>query len=540
MPRGPNTGIGNYGGLPYKALLDKNEVTEMFEDDEQVNYHIRDLIRDYTPDNPLFDEDQPRAGNIDPKTGHRRNGGTYSKARLQLRQSGQWGSGDQPFLPDGTFLDFQGLEKDPRSLMNQPDMTLARTQAQERGKFINFYPDASPFTIDGGNTPFRNVQNQKAAQRWAKDRLKVFSTGKDNWVGHKAGQTLDVQSKKVQVTTDGEVLNLSDAQNTQRTNLTALFTNKRNVGWRQTPDQEFRVAKYGAWNSQPNIQNQKWYKNMREGMATPADNNTVWRDQRVLAGMVPTLERLIGERNTRKKVVNDTPWQSSFGLEKPYSGLKPSNIGAKIDNSVESRSAEVVRLLQDKFMQHNPGYTLPKDPSSKKNLTWVNLPVIQFLENVNKKLGPEKATLGLKDATKLAQALTDRNEDEFSTYKSLDPAMTDPVSSNWNSRDFRVKEDGKLAANYTQLRPNPAPALEKLVNQDQPKYLSKDTIQYSSLVPDAQMNILDGYLSQDQIFEDNPVGFTNGAPMGNKDNVRRAMSTSQDLDDEKESMSTKW
>jgi hypothetical protein len=107
---GTKSRVGQYGLIPEKDYLDKIAVTSMYEDPDQIESYQRQLLKDRSPDPYLFESDAPRVNN-------------QSAALLNLRYGGARNNVD-PYLPDGTFLEF------PRDV--QPKKEKVRNKDSDR------------------------------------------------------------------------------------------------------------------------------------------------------------------------------------------------------------------------------------------------------------------------------------------------------------------------------------------------------------------------------------------------------------------------
>ena len=154
MPSGTGTLQGKYGDIPDNIILRKNEATCLREDPFTMEKHMRNILRDYSPDRPYMESDEPRSGGYDPRTGETRGGGSWSKERLSLRGIGRR-SYSESNLPDGTFLDHigGGLEKDPRSISSDPNFREYDKQRRFRGRYVKFTNDNDMSVPESGIHP---------------------------------------------------------------------------------------------------------------------------------------------------------------------------------------------------------------------------------------------------------------------------------------------------------------------------------------------------------------------------------------------------
>jgi len=511
MPQGPYTGYGNYGDIPDEVMLARYESTCLPESPEQINYHFKEILRNEKPDAPFMEADAAFNGGYDPRTGEARQGGSYSRSFLARRDGGNR-SHTEPFLPDGTFLDWHGLEKDPRSLMIGPDFQEMAKQEWARGRFIGFFPDADNSVPETGIAPDQFAQQIRGSQRWYQERMKWFDTAKDNRTHRRAGYSNLNEHRKIQVTVDGEVINLSDAVYSNRSNLTDLLANITKIGWRTTTDDDFKVAKYGRINPMSNIKDQAWFKNIRKGTVSERLPG-VFQDQTVSKSLKIVMEGILRERKNRHKTLGDFPWQSEYGLKNFKQNLSAANYrgGSKIGyQSVEDRATEIVRLLQNSYVRRkNAMIALPARPDSKIGTSWIDPQLVSFMENSQRKVGPSEVTMNLKQAAIMAGSrgaihLSDKDMG-IKTQASKDDFK--PTQASWLSKLFHPTDDSLVVANYMSINPTTMQPLQNLTNGENYKnnsYAMQNYTQNTAAATSAH-SLVGGWITEDQEYAPEPV-----------------------------------
>lgn len=507
MPRGPHSQQGNYGGIPDEIILQRNEATCLYENPEMMNYHNRNILKDERPDAPYMESDMPRNGGYDPRTGESRQGGSWSRSKLSLRNCGRR-SQTEPYLPEGTFIDWQFLEKDPRSIRPDPDFQEYDRQRKFRGRYVNFYNDDDMSVPESGINPYQMQMNVRNSQRWASDRMKWFDTAKDNWTPHRVGHTLPYVHRVTQVTVDGEVINLSDAVTANKSNLTDLLTNQYKIGWRRTTDQDFKVAKYGQVRPSAKISKQKWYKNIRKGIDDRKDA-AVFQDQIVPKTLVVMMQNIINSRNEKQKDTGGIPWKSSYGLKNYKTNLEAANYrGGKVGyQSVEDRADEIVRLLQNAYVHRkNAMISMPDKPNSKIGMSWIDPALVHFMELSHRKIGKQETSMILKQAAIMAgmQSGSNANNMEASVTIPLAQDVFDPTEALWKSKDFRHVDRSLVAANYTNINPiDPHSLMYQGSDGEDYKSRADQALHYSNRPPIAiggADTLTHGHVLQDQEF----------------------------------------
>lgn len=229
MPGGGLT--GNYGSMPISAYLKKMEQTCLFENENQLDDYMRSSLKNMEADKPLFESDQTRRDN-------------HSRERLSLRHTGRRTEAE-PYLPDGTFLDYEFLNPDVRGTAVEPDMMKHRKQQEARGKFIKMGYDDDMSVPSEGRTQSRVIKDIKGSFYQVKNRLKIFdeSMGTLNTSGVRHG-VKDTQDRCLQ-TQDERAPELSEELCKTRSNKVVDLSNNTSIGWRRTTDHRFQVAKYG-------------------------------------------------------------------------------------------------------------------------------------------------------------------------------------------------------------------------------------------------------------------------------------------------------
>jgi hypothetical protein len=528
MPRGPKTGEGNFGDIPDDIILARYERTDIRDDPEMLDYHQRSILRDNTPDRPFMASDEPFNGGFDPRTGMERQGGSFSKSQLSLRGIGRR-SWIEPNLPDGTFLDWHGLEKDPRSIRPDPDFQNLARQSEFRGRYVKYFPDSDMSVPETGMNTYQRNESIRESQRWVADKMKYFDTAKDNWTNKRLGQTIPTIHRAVQTTVDGEIVNLSDATTFSKSNLTDLLTNQYRVGWRRTTDQDFRVAKYGQVRPTMGVGNQKWFKNMRMGEDTRVDLG-LFQDQIIPKTLVQTFENIIRARGVKQQLTEGLPWQSSYGLKNYKDPMVEANYrgGSVGFQSVEDRATEIVRLLQDAYVQRKDAMlSMPDKPDSRVGMSWIEPKIVQYMELSNRKIGPLDVEMILKDAAQLSKALGYHITDaEMRVKVPFLPSDFKPTELSWKSDDNRHKDDSRVVANYININPITPQPLQELINGEDYKARIDKSLHYSNVPPpDMPHSLIGGYLDYDQEYAIDRQAFGTGyAPMSER-NTRRHMNT---------------
>lgn len=239
---------GQYGYLPQDMILQKIEQTCMKEDPNVLDKFMRRSLLDISPDKPFLASDEPRRNYKVGRDGNVQwGGGNQSTSRLNLQYSGQGRSTISPHLPDGTFLDFDGLAQDSRSLTPGPNMSKLTDQRKARAKFTKFAPDGPETSLEAGLPPWKVVENRVKMFYPSKDRFKEFETSLEGWATpfKQIPRNLSGADRTRQTQLSDKVAAIQEGSIRNRRDPVILASNNINVGWGSTPDSVFKVAKYG-------------------------------------------------------------------------------------------------------------------------------------------------------------------------------------------------------------------------------------------------------------------------------------------------------
>lgn len=294
--------LGPTGIIPDDEYLRKIQETNLQEDPQAYELYLRKQLVDFRPDAPFFESDQTR----DPSD---RGSGVGSRSALNLRYEGSR-SGETPDLPDGTFLDHEFMERDPRGTQNMPDFAAARKQREARGKFIKFSNDNDYSVPETGINPVQMVSLIRGAQQQFKDRYRNFEESFDGWCNGSANQRGEISSVAM-VTSDGTIMNLADANSQLRADPVNVLSNRVPGLPRWTePDHRVKVSKYGQVRPVQDIGANKWNENRSNAYldhAIPVELNGQMVN-RMLANLILDVE---GQRSTKQAVAQGADYAES-------------------------------------------------------------------------------------------------------------------------------------------------------------------------------------------------------------------------------------
>ena len=294
--------LGPTGIIPNDEYLRKIEENNIPEDPYAYEKYIRKQLVDYRPDDAFFESDQTR----DPSD---RGSGVGSTERINLRYEGTR-TGISPDLPDGTFLDHEFTERDPRGTQNMPDFAAARNQREARGKFINFYNDNDYSVPETGINPVQMVSLVRGAQKQFKDRYRNFDESFDSW--HNGSPAQRGNKSVVSMTThDGTVMDLATVPYKHRIDPVNLLSNRVPGIPRWTePDHRVKVSKFGQVRPVMDIGANSWNENRNNSYldhAIPVEINGTMIN-RMLANMILDIE---GQRMSKQAAAQGADYSES-------------------------------------------------------------------------------------------------------------------------------------------------------------------------------------------------------------------------------------
>jgi len=378
--------LGPTGTIPYDEYFRKIQSANMYEEPDQYETYIRGELADFRPDAPYLESDQTR----DPND---RGSGFGSRERLNLRYSGAR-SEEDPYLPDGTFLDHEFMERDPRGTQNLPDFSAYRAQMEARGKFIKFYNDEDYSVPESGVNPVQMVQKIRSLQADFKNRFKNFEESKDSW--HNGGGARKLGDRRAQalVTSDGTILDLADATARQREDPVSLLSNINPALLRLTsPDHRIKIARYGSIRAMQDIGHNNWGTNRNNSYMDhqiPVELNGQMVN-RMLATVILDIE---GQRLTKQAVAQGVDYDDSLvnQMREAKMYVPPEDLYKMIKVGLTSQTG--AKSANEMYFE---GMTVRRFAKKDKNIrtalnnTELNHHIIESMVQANRTLGPQQS-----------------------------------------------------------------------------------------------------------------------------------------------------
>lgn len=436
---GPNTLTGNYGTMGSDLLLRKMERSCVPGDNaNQLRDYFRQELKDTRPVPALFEYEQPRGGRDE--NGEAR-GGFQSKGMLSLRHHGKRNQAT-PWLPDGTFLDFEGTHKDPRSIMNGPDMHKHRDQQKARGKFVRFYDDSSHTIPERGWAPYDLIQKIKHAQYETADRMKIFSTSKSGM--HTGSQLMPstTTTHGKSAPTQKESI-IADFTLRNRRNKTTSLSNDTSIGWRRGVDHEFKVSRYGMAKSNMGYADQDWGKNRSN--ARTGHEVFIQRETKNIPRDTALAIINLTQMKRNKQAAGDAALfgKSVEGIQRTQRQIAADMVQA-LYNAKESRAADPHALIQGERINQNGVLTYDGSSGTRISAAVINPIIIEKMASVNRTM-KEREVSDLREAIQQSAADQGVYLQDGNRSANLD-LLGDTVEAKHKSMaDFEAGEEKQVA-----------------------------------------------------------------------------------------------
>jgi len=433
--------VGSGFDMPYDLLLRKQEVTGIYEDPDDVENFHRSTLKDMRPLPALFESDQPRGGT---DNSGKSTGNNISERFLSFRDSGfQSNQNAEPYLPDGTFLDWQGLEKDSRGVALEPNMRQHVDQQMARASLINYKNDADPSVLESGLNPWDMNTNIRQGQAVFKDYYKNFDTSWDS-MGSRGAVTDFSESRIPTVSQSVDMADPVQLPNRNVMNVTNSLSNDTSIGFRRTTDHMFKVSQYGKTN-QSSFTNEDWYKN-RANAHIDHDIMVSWQDVNVSKS---TALKMIDLANQKNKLhysgITGINWEdskSARGTKQKLTSVDMAGMNYRpaIETQAISAHTKIGGELAPKSGEH-----LLKHDDQVINKTRINTTIFEKMGLINK-----DSTRQQKDDLRNSIKQTAKNKNLFVTETNKQQKKFDSDGNKllWDSETLHNKGVEKAIMNY--------------------------------------------------------------------------------------------
>ena len=223
---------GDYGLIPQEYYNRKQEFSNYPENPDILYNHNRNILIDYGPSPLNTEESTPRTPE-----------GNKSAARLNFRHYGT-SSGELPFLPDGSFTNYDYNFKDPRPSSGDPVMRNLVKQSEARAQ-IHRFSSEGPLQVTGGEVmPSEKVRLFRTMQGEFKKRFINYDESKDNMIG--ISKKEKYSSDIIHVEKSGAIIDLTEATANNRLDSVGYLSNKNSdlSYLRSVPDHRVKISDY--------------------------------------------------------------------------------------------------------------------------------------------------------------------------------------------------------------------------------------------------------------------------------------------------------
>jgi hypothetical protein len=429
--------VGQFGGLDEKLYLAKLEKTCDFEDPEMMYNYNRANLKDIRPDVPILESDQPRYNN-------------YSTDRLNLRHVGRR-SEAEPYLPDGTFLDFDFLNKDPRGNAVGPDFKEHVKQQQARTKFIKHGIDADNSVPSGGGVnPTKMVMDMKATLPCIKQRLKIFDDSLSQFNRGGMSHTIATDVDECVQKTDDRPPDMRDEICNPRMNKQQDISNNIKIGWRTTTDNIFKVAKYGQIRRGPACIKEDINKN-RKNTHISHDIIASYADQNSSAKIAAKMIDIIKRKEMDIECGKDMEFESSrTGQSARRQKILPEDLKSTQTQACASQQASAHSELNTNGTSSHLKGQHHKVDVNKMGKAIIDPLIVDIMVGINKKMAPRE----VKDLRDFVQQsaeemgiLVQQANKKLNTTELTNKLSWDTEANHEKGVSYKIANYSKLATN---------------------------------------------------------------------------------------------
>jgi hypothetical protein len=437
---------GQYGTIPDDVYMRKIERANLPEDPMLYENYARKMLADYRPDEPFLASDMAR----DPAD---RGGGNHSTERLELRHSGARSSED-PYLPDGTFLDHEFLERDPRGTQNLPDFNEARRQKMARAAFIKFYNDDDHSVPETGINPVQMRDLIRNSQQQFKDRFTNFSESLGAWHNGGTAQVSNKASVLAMTTADGQILDLADATARNRQDAVTKLSNAvPGIPRYTTPDHRVKISRYGMVKPMQDIGSQNWNNNRSNTYLDhqiPVEINGQMVN-RMLATMILDIE---GQRMNKQVAAQGAAFGDSAvnQAHQAKRNINPEDIFKIIMIGMDSHTQPATSNQHYDGMRVHRSNAKPgdRDVRGMLNQAMVNVQIVESMAQSNRRMEPNKRR-DLRENIKTSAVQKGVFYERGNTGRGLSKHRTTDIMR--EGLDTRFIEESRTVVNYGGVKP---------------------------------------------------------------------------------------
>lgn len=228
---------GDNGGLNILNYTDQYEVTNVYEDPEELESYNRAVLRDRSNPRGGLDHEAPRIN-------------TGAKWKLNLNHDGVYGATELPYVHDEYDLSFR--DHDPRGWNLEQDWKKFRRDGTPRASQTLWGKDDDLSIPGEGIAPVDMVSRLVELRRSLRDRINWFSESLGNFAAGKMGGATNAPNDLGVVTLEdkSQAIDPSMFDSVSTQNLNRYLSNNLHLGGayfldRTTPDHVLPIASYG-------------------------------------------------------------------------------------------------------------------------------------------------------------------------------------------------------------------------------------------------------------------------------------------------------
>ena len=419
--------------------LKKYEKTCIYEDPDQTEKYHRSLLVDARPDAPLFEDEEPRYNN-------------YSSDKLNLRHHGRRVA-TEPYLEDGTFLEFDGLQPDSRGAAFEPDMTKHRKQQEVRGKFVKYSKDDDFSVPSSGRNQARVISDNKRQFYDTKKRLKIFDASRGNFIIGYNGHDIRNPNTKCMQVSDERSREMQDEKCSTRKSRFNDLNIDTSVTWKRSTDHVFQVAKYGMSKKSQAPSTQDFLKN-RANSRIGHDIMVSWNGQNVSKSVSLKMIDMAKQKYRDMKSANNVLFASSdvYKTRKYGNRISPEDIIARRGNTASSHEQTANASLNGHQSQHIVGTMLkPRLDSNRFTKAIIDPDIIMHMSSVNRKLNTEQTDdlreQILQSTNIFDNLLIDQVNSKCAQIEKNNELLWDSIANHEKGVSMKVANYGRIAEN---------------------------------------------------------------------------------------------
>jgi hypothetical protein len=446
-----NSVVGAGSLMPEDMYMRKYESSCIYESPSLMYDYNRNQLKKTGPVQGFFESDQKRT-NYD------------TVGRLALRDGGKRNQ-SEPWLPDGTFLDHQFLEPDPRSLMVEPDMLKHREQQEARGGYYNYRSDEDFSIPEKGIHPEKLRYMMRESQNLAKSYMNIFD---ESLVGMQNSGPMSYNTAKPHLV---DLTQFSapykpgfDVTQGQHAGAVTTLSNNTPIGWLQGVDHRFKVAHYGQIRGLGRVQDQDWYKN--RGSATMDHEDAGYLHIEESPVPHPTAQMIVDLSEKRMMEIEGASHVKLGESEKSMTGIKRrlnqddmTRIQAKF---VKSSQAATAHEKLNQMQRNAPGLQF-READTLQRSTIINPRIIESVMQVNAK----RANLDRDDLRGEIQRTAKDSGLYVSAKNTKAQGLSDPMIGRHSTEyNFKRGDDKQVHVYGLNTKQSVDPAMSKLDTSD--------------------------------------------------------------------------